>query len=139
MNIVLKEPTMQSLKKHMRWFAGPMAAVMFVTTSGIGTAHAGLVATDEAAEQQVLAADRAELLAALDRQDVRDQLVALGVAPAEAAARINAMSDVELAQVMDQVNSMPAGEGALGFVIGVALIVLVVFLVTDALDVTDVY
>ncbi len=130
---------MQSLKKHMRWFAGPMAAVMFVTTSGIGTAHAGLVATDEAAEQQVLAADRAELLAALDRQDVRDQLVALGVAPAEAAARINAMSDVELAQVMDQVNSMPAGEGALGFVIGVALIVLVVFLVTDALDVTDVY
>ena len=130
---------MHSLKKHMRWLAGPMAAVMFVTTSGIGTAQAGIVATDEAAHQQVLAADRAELIAALDREDVRNQLVALGVAPEEAAARINAMSDVELAQVMDQVNEMPAGEGAIGFVIGVALIVLVVFLVTDAFEVTDVY
>ena len=130
---------MHSLKKHMRWLAGPMAAVMFVTTSGIGTAQAGIVATDEAAHQQVLAADRAELIAALDREDVRNQLVALGVAPEEAAARINAMSDVELAQVTDQVNEMPAGEGAIGFVIGVALIVLVVFLVTDAFEVTDVY
>ena len=130
---------MHSLKKHMRWLAGPMAAVMFVTTSGIGTAQAGIVATDEAAHQQVLAADRAELIAALDREDVRNQLVALGVAPEEAAARINAMSDVELAQVMDQVNEMPAGEGAIGFVVGVALIVLVVFLVTDAFEVTDVY
>lgn len=130
---------MHSLKKHMRWLAGPMAAVMFVTTSGIGTAQAGIVATDEAAHQQVLAADRAELIAALDREDVRDQLVALGVAPEEAAARINAMSDVELAQVMGQVNGMPAGEGAIGFVIGIALIVLVVFLVTDAFEVTDVY
>ena len=130
---------MHSLKKHMRWLAGPMAAVMFVTTSGIGTAQAGIVATDEAAHQQVLAADRAELIAALDREDVRNQLVALGVAPEEAAARINAMSDIELAQVMDQVNEMPAGEGAIGFVVGVALIVLVVFLVTDAFEVTDVY
>ena len=58
---------MHSLKKHMRWLAGPMAAVMFVTTSGIGTAQAGIVATDEAAHQQVLAADRAELIAALYR------------------------------------------------------------------------
>ena len=130
---------MHSLKKHMRWLAGPLAAVMFVTTSGIGTAQAGIVATDEAAHQQDLAADRAELIAALDREDVRNQLVALGVAPEEAAARINAMSDVELAQVMDQVNEMPAGEGAIGFVVGVALIVLVVFLVTDAFEVTDVY
>jgi len=130
---------MNNLKKHMRWFAGPMAAVMFVTTSGIGAAQAGIVTTDEAAQQQVLAADRAELIAALDRQDVRDQLIALGVAPSEAAARINAMSDVELAQVMDQVNEMPAGEGAIGFVVGIALIVLVVFLVTDAFEVTDVY
>ena len=43
---------MTTLKKHMRWMAGPMAAVMFVTTSGIGAAQAGIVATDDVAQQQ---------------------------------------------------------------------------------------
>jgi len=130
---------MNFIKRRLGWIAGPLAAIMFLTTSGLGTASAGLVATDQAAQQELADLDRAGLLAALDREDIRDQLIALGITPAEAADRINALSDAELALMVDQVNEMPAGEGVIGFVVGVVIIALIVLLVTDALDVTDAY
>ena len=130
---------MKFFKRYLGWLAAPLAVVMFLSTSGIGTAQAGIVATDEAADVQALAADRDALIAALDREDVRDQLVAMGISPEEATKRIGAMSQAELAMVSDRLNTMPAGQSALGFVLGVVLIVLIVFLVTDAMEVTDVY
>ncbi len=130
---------MMFLKTYLRWLAGPLAVVMFLTTSGFGVAQAGMIATDDVAQSELAAADRAMLLDAVDRADVRNQLTALGISPDEATDRINAMSNAELAQVMDQFNDMPAGESAVGFVVGIVLIVLIVFLVTDAFEVTDVY
>lgn len=130
---------MKFFKRYLGWLAAPLAVVMFLSTSGIGTAQAGIVATDEAADVQALAADRDALIAALDREDVRDQLVAMGISPEEATKRIGAMSQAELAMVSDRLNTMPAGQSALGFVLGVVLVVLIVFLVTDAMEVTDVY
>jgi hypothetical protein len=130
---------MTFFKTYLRWLATPLAAIVFVASCGVRVAHAGIVTTDQAAHQQAVAVDRDQLLAALDRQDVRDQLEALGVSPQEAAKRINALSDQQLAEVADHVDHMPAGQGFIGFVIGVALITLIVLVVTDALDVTDVF
>lgn len=130
---------MNFFKRYLGWLAAPLAVVMFLSTSGLGTVQAGIVATDEAADVQALAADRDALIAALDREDVREQLVAMGISPEEATQRIGAMSRAELAMVSDRLNTMPAGQGPLGFVLGVVLVVLIVFLVTDALEVTDVY
>ncbi len=65
---------------------------MFLTTSGTGTAVAGIAATDDVVQHELAQAGRATLL-----EDVKAQLEALGISPAEAADRINAMSDAELA------------------------------------------
>ena len=103
---------MNFFKTYLRWLARPLAIVTFLTTSGLGTAAAGIVATDDVAQHELAQADRATLLEAL------------GISPAEATDRIITRSDAELAQVMDQFNDMPADEGVVGFVI----IVLIVFL-----------
>lgn len=130
---------MTFFKRYLGWLAGPLAVVMFLASAGIGPAQAGIVATDEVVDVQTLAADRDTLLQALDREDVRAQLTAMGIAPEEAAKRIGAMSRAELAMVSERLNALPAGQSAVGFVLGVVLIVLIVFVVTDVMGVTDVY
>lgn len=76
-----------------------------------------------------------EVLSQLDRQDVQDKLVAMGVDIDDAKQRIAQMSEQELAQLAQDFEQMPAGSG----VIGALLVIFIVFVVTDMLGATDVF
>jgi hypothetical protein len=76
------------------------------------TAHAGIIATDQAAAVAHAQTERTMLLAALNRSDVRDQLQAQGVDPADALARVAAMSDQEVRGLAGAVEVAPAGADA---------------------------
>ena len=73
------------------------------------TASAGIIATDQAAAVAFAHTDRALVLAALDRSDVRDQLQSQGVDPADARERVAAMSDQELRTLTGTIGTAPAG------------------------------
>jgi hypothetical protein len=82
------------------------------------------------------AAQRDRVATLLDRADVRAQLEANGVRPADVKARVAAMTDAEAAQLAGQLDSLPAGgEG----IIGAILIVFLVLLITDLLGLTKVF
>jgi hypothetical protein len=103
-------------------------------------ARAGMIATQTAIDAQ----GSPERLANLDkvrtslaRADVREQLQALGVDPADAAARAASLPDADLARLADGMDKLPAG-GDYGFlaIIGVVFLVL---LLLDYLGVTHVF
>lgn len=94
-------------------------------------ALAGIVSTETA-----LAGAQQERLAQLmDRADVQARLQALGVNPADAQARVAALSDDEAARLAAQLEELPAG----GDLIGAALIVFLVLLFTDVMGYTKVF
>ena len=78
---------------------------------------------------------KAELEALVNREDVRQELVALGVDPDDAAARIAALTPSELSMIQGQIDSLPAGANVL-VVLGVVLVVLIVL---EFLGVTNVF
>lgn len=88
------------------------------------TASAGIIATGQAAAVAGVETDRALMLAALDRSDVRNQLQAQGVDPLAARERVAAMTDQELRTLAGTVATAPAGADAsfLAVVAGGALI-----------------
>ena len=49
------------------------------------------------------------------------------------------MSDDEVAQLAERIDSMPAGQGAVGAVIGAAVLIFIVLLITDLLGFTSVF
>ena len=51
----------------------------------------------------------------------------------------SAPSDEEVQQIAGRLDELPAGEGFVGVVIGAALIIFLVLLITDLLGLTDVY
>ena len=63
------------------------------------------------------------------REDVRSAIVAQGVAPAEADARLNSLTDAEVIQLADQINQLPAGGDVLGLAIAVLVIVILVLVI----------
>jgi hypothetical protein len=101
-------------------------------------AHAGLIGTlqaVEAVQAGARAQDLAVVNAALAREQVRTQFVALGVDPAAVGSRVAALTDSELRTLAGKVAEAPAGGDALA-VIG---IVFVVLLILEAVGIIDIF
>ena len=116
-----------------------LAAALFVTSLPIGAAHAGLVTTDQLVEQRTAASERERLAAILLRDDVRQQMEALGVDQNEAMARLASLSDQEVQQIAGQLDELPAGQNLLVGVLIIAGAVLLGLVITDLLGLTDVF
>ncbi len=115
-----------------------LAASLIVCIAGLGVplpAQAGMIATEQAAGS----AARARLQALLDRADLQAKLAAYGVQASDVKARVAALSDDEAAQLAAQIDNAPAGSDAAGALIGAALIVFLVLLLTDILGYTHVF
>jgi hypothetical protein len=130
---------MQGLRQLRRCVALVLAVVMFVVSMPLGAAQAALISTQEVLAAGDGAADRARVLAFLDRAEVRKQIAALGVDPNEAAARVAALSDAQLREIAGELDELPAGQSAVGAVVGAILIIFLVLLVTDLLGLTNVF
>jgi len=115
-----------------------MALSAFIM-SWVPAAHAAMVGTDIVLQQNQQNLDRECLRMLLDRSDVRKQLEAWGVNSEEARARVDSLTDREIAEIAHQMDQMPAGAGGLGIIVGAALIVFLVLLITDILGFTDVF
>jgi len=98
-------------------------------------AQAGLVSTESVSA----AGSRDRIAVFLDRADVQSRLEGLGVSPSEVKARVAALSDAEAAQLAGRIDSLPAGGDAVGSILGVALLVFIILLITDILGLTKVF
>lgn len=130
---------MTRVKAWFRVVASLMCVVMGLIAVSPGVARAALVSTEQMLAETDGAADRARVLAFLQRVEAREQMVALGVDPAEAMARVRALSDAQVAEIAGQLDRLPAGQSAVGAIIGAMLIIFLVLLVTDLLGLTDIF
>jgi hypothetical protein len=132
---------MRFFRESCRFLCLPLAALMILVSAPLTTVHAALVTTDEvvADPAATAAADREKVVNFLRQEGVRDQLVSLGVSPAEVEARLAALSPAELSQLSDRIDAMPAGQGGIGVVVGAILIIFLVLLLTDLLGLTDIF
>lgn len=111
--------------------AGQLALSVQLAT----VAQAEMLTTDTAIAKYSAHADRSFLLTELKKQEVRDQIVELGVDPAEAEARLAALSDAEVAAMVARMEDEPAGAG----VVGILFTALLILLITDILCLTKVF
>ncbi len=116
-----------------------LAAVMFVLTGPVDAARAALVTTEQAIEPAAPIDQRARVTAFLARDDVRQQMAALGVDPVEAANRVAGLSDAEVQKIAGRLDRLPAGGDAIAAVIGAALFIFLVLLITDILGLTHIF
>lgn len=112
-----------------------LSAQLVLATQAVTMAQAEMLSTDSAISKYSALADRAVLIDTLQKQDIRDQIVALGVDPAEAEARLAALSDAEIATILTQMEQDNAGAD----IIGTLFTVFIILLVTDLLCFTNLF
>jgi len=116
-----------------------VAIAFSMTLIPAGTANAGLISTDRIIEQDRVSSERERVSSFVARDDVRKEFQKHGVNPDEAAARVSALSDVEIGQIADKLDSLPAGQDAATALIGAAVTIFVILLITDILCLTSVF
>jgi hypothetical protein len=121
----------------------PLAILLvmtFVSLTMVGTqAQAALVGTSQIIDQSYQEVDRDRLRTFLDRAEVRYQLEALGVDRDIARARIDSLTNEEVADIVDRLDQLPAGGDGFGTLVGAALLVFIILLITDLLGLTDIF
>lgn len=98
-------------------------------------AHAGIVDTSVMVEKSAAEERAARLDVLLERQDIADQMVALGVSPDDVKARVASLTDAEIAAFEQRLDAQVAGGDAIG-VIGTVFLVL---LILELVGVTDIF
>jgi hypothetical protein len=127
----------------MRRVAKPVVFLMILSFLSLDftlqRAHAAMVATESVLAAAPDQSPRGRLERFLDRQDVQAAFVNEGIDPAEVRARVNSLSEAEVSRAAQVLDQLPAGGGAVGAIVGAALLVFIVLLVTDILGFTDVF
>ena len=112
-----------------------ITAACFLSIGFQSTASATVIGTEAYINHADRASQITQIRAALSRQDVRDQLVRMGVDPAAASERVASLSDEELARVSGKLDALPAGGDGLLAVIGIVFIVLLILELTGVTDI----
>jgi hypothetical protein len=97
--------------------------------------QAAMIGTDTLLQQSQSQYDREQLVQLLSRDDVQQQLVILGVDAADARARVAQLTDSEVQQLNNRLAELPAG----GDILSLAVLVFLVFVLTDVIGATDIF
>jgi hypothetical protein len=129
--------------KFVRRMVKPVSfllAVFVLMISGpFQSAYAAMIGTESLLDITRGQQARDYLKSLLAREDVRAALVARGLDPQEARARIDSLSDAEAVNAADRFDQLPAASGVLETLLIIAFLVFLILLITDIAGYTDVF
>ncbi len=119
----------------LKRIATVLAALHILLVAQIPMAQAALIGTPEVVAEHQQRGGRPELLTTREDQDGQKKLESMGVERDQVEKRINSLTAAELAQFNQQLDQAPAGAG----VVGVIVLFLVIFIITDMLCATNIF
>ena len=130
---------MKFIRRKISFVSLFMVTLMLSITVPYQPLLAAMVPTDAIVDSNTAEEGRDYLKSLISRDDIRKSLISHGIDPNEAKARVDSLSDSETIAVADRIEKLPAGGNAVGVIVGAALIVFLVLLLTDILGYTDVF
>jgi len=112
---------------------------MVLMSMPVQTVQAAMVRTETVLTLSTAKNVRENLNQFLKREDVKAIMMAQGISPVEATARVDSLSDAEIMQIADKMDQLPAGGSTFGVIMGTAVIIFIVLLITDILVYTDIF
>ncbi len=130
---------MKLLRSNMKFLCLVMAVLTLIVSIPKESVLAALIDTETIIDSSHSQKARDQLMQFIAREDIQKALIANGIDPMEAEARINTLSDEEVIRISDQIEKLPAGGGAAEFLLIMLLILILVFVILDLSGVTDVF
>ena len=103
------------------------------------SASAAMIGTESAIDQTVVAQNRDKVEAFMNRTDVREQFLKMGLSASDAQSRVASMTDQEINKVAGKIDALPAGASTVGTILIVGLVIFIVLVITDILGWTKIF
>jgi hypothetical protein len=126
-------------RRFARYVCYFVTMTMLLMSLPVQTVQAAMVRTETVLTLSTVNNVRENLNQFLKREDVKAIMTAQGISPIEAKARVDSLSDAEVMQIAEKMDQLPAGGSAFGVIIGAAVIIFIVLLITDILGYTDIF
>ena len=130
---------MKIIRKKISSVSLFMATIMLLIAIPYQPLLAAMITTENTFNQIKGQDARDNLKTLLSRSNIKNALISQGIDPDEAKARVDSLSNSEAIAAAEKIKQLPAGGGAFEALIGAALIVFLVLLITDILGYTDVF
>jgi hypothetical protein len=130
---------MKFVRQTMKPVSCFLAVFVLMISGPFQSAYAAMIGTEAMLDTSRGQQARVYLKSLLAREDVQSALIARGLDPQEAAARIDSLSDAEAVNAADRFDQLPAGGGFLEALLIVAFLVFLILLITDIAGYTDVF
>ena len=130
---------MKIIRKNIGLISLFMAIIMLLIATPYQPLLAAMVPTEATIYKNKVQDRRDHLKTFISRKDIKNAMISQGIDPDEAKTRVDSLSDSEVIEVAEKVEQLPVGGGPFGAIIGAALIVFLVLLLTDILGYTDVF
>ena len=129
---------MKDIRKRLKSISIMVTVLMVMLSLPYQSALAALIETEALVASQKASEARAYITTVLAREDIQQLLMARGIDPIEAQARVGALTDQEAVRMAETMKKLPAG-GSVTYIVGLAVFVFLVLLVTDLLGFTDIF
>ena len=126
---------MEKLRRLTKPVSHLVVLGMLALSLPLPAAHAGMIGTEAVVNAAQAQQSRERVLSTLNRDDVKTELMARGVDPAQVQARLDSLTDEEVQTLAAKMDQLPAG----GDVLGVLVFIFLVLLITDILGFTNIF
>jgi len=130
---------MNVLRKMLKPMSLSLAVIMFLIAAPVQSVPAAMIDTETIMDSARGREAREYLHQLMARKDIQAAIVAQGIDPDEAWARINSLSDNEIIRIADQIDQLPAGGGLAEFLLIIILVGFITLVILDLTGVTDVF
>jgi len=129
---------MKKIRHRLKPVSIFLVILMLTLSLPYQSALAALIGTEDMMGSQKAVEARAYITSVLAREDIQKALIARGIDPIEAQARVGTLTDQEAIEFAGTMEQLPAG-GVISYIVGLAVLVFLVLLVTDILGYTDIF
>ena len=130
---------MNVVRKMLKLMSLSLAVIMILISVPVQSVPAAMIDTETIMDSARGREAREYLHQLLVRKDMQAAIVAQGIDPNEAWARINSLSDNEVIRIAHQIDQLPAGGGLVEFLLIIILAGFIVLVILDLTGVTDVF
>ena len=130
---------MKVIRKALKPMSMSLAVLMFLIGTPVHSVMAAMIGTETVMDSVRGREARDYLHQMLARKDLQDALIAQGIDPMEARARIGSLSDDEVIRVVDLIDQLPAGGNLAEFLLIILLLGFITLVILDLTGVTDVF
>ena len=129
---------MRNVRRKLKPVSLFLAILMLMISTPFQSAIAAMITTEDLVNSGKASQARAYISEVLAREDIQTALIAQGIDPIEAQARVDSLSDEEAIRFAGMIEQLPAG-GSIAWIVGLAVFVFLVLLITDILGFTDIF